>query len=415
VSSGFGDFSDQFSGFSKCKSFLKDEHYPEYKHARAINSRTDEFKCYVGPIFKLMEEEVYKHTSFIKHVPVEHRPKYIRDLLETPGGCYLATDFTAFEALFVPEIMKAVEFVLYEYLSQHLPQRAEFMAACNEVLAGLNVCEFKFFRVETLGKRMSGEMCTSLGNGFSNLMFMLFMCRLKGSTGVGVVEGDDGLFRVVGPVPTASDFERLGLKIKLEVHHRLSTASFCGIIFDPEDQINLTDAIEALAVLGWAPRRYLNAKKKKKEILLRCKALSLAHQYPGCPILQSAAWSILRSTRSVRHYVRPWVEKSGAQVMSMWDKEQYLAALRDEKRIKPKTIPISTRLLYEEIFQVTVEDQEKIEKYFDSVNCVSPICCPALDFYIPLTWREYTGRYVVPISAKPEIPSGTYPGFRREF
>jgi hypothetical protein len=37
-----------------CKSFMKDEPYVAYKHARAINSRSDEFKCAVGPTFKLI-------------------------------------------------------------------------------------------------------------------------------------------------------------------------------------------------------------------------------------------------------------------------------------------------------------------------------------------------------------------------
>jgi len=41
-----------------CKSFVKDEVYPKYKHARAINSRSDSFKCAVGPIFKLIEAQV---------------------------------------------------------------------------------------------------------------------------------------------------------------------------------------------------------------------------------------------------------------------------------------------------------------------------------------------------------------------
>lgn len=59
----------------RVKSFMKDETYPEYKHARAINSRSDEFKTLVGPIFKLIEKELFKLDWFIKKVPVKDRDR----------------------------------------------------------------------------------------------------------------------------------------------------------------------------------------------------------------------------------------------------------------------------------------------------------------------------------------------------
>lgn len=65
--------------YLRCKSFMKDEVYAtmEWKHARGINSRSDEYKCAVGPIFHLIEQELFKHPAFIKYVPVAERPNYI--------------------------------------------------------------------------------------------------------------------------------------------------------------------------------------------------------------------------------------------------------------------------------------------------------------------------------------------------
>lgn len=51
--------------YHECQSFMKDEWYMEYKHARAINSRSDEFKCYVGPMFKLIEEVLYQDRKSV--------------------------------------------------------------------------------------------------------------------------------------------------------------------------------------------------------------------------------------------------------------------------------------------------------------------------------------------------------------
>lgn len=70
---------DRNQKYFRVKSFMKDEWYPAYKHARPINSRSDEFKCVVGPIFKLIESAVYSHPAFIKHTPVSERPAEIAE------------------------------------------------------------------------------------------------------------------------------------------------------------------------------------------------------------------------------------------------------------------------------------------------------------------------------------------------
>lgn len=114
-----------------CKSFMKDESYPEFKHARGINSRTDAVKCYCGPLFKAIEQQVYdteRMPEFIKHVPVPERPDYIMNMLYVEAGQYVATDYTAFESHFVKMIMENCEFVLYEYMTSSLPGHEQFMS-----------------------------------------------------------------------------------------------------------------------------------------------------------------------------------------------------------------------------------------------------------------------------------------------
>jgi hypothetical protein len=183
---------------------------------------------------------VYEHPAFIKHVPVSDRPDYVRNMVYAVGRRYIATDYSAFESLFTKCIMEACEFELYEYMLSRHPEGKRILERMIRVLGGSNKLRYKYFTVMLEATRMSGEMCTSLGNGFSNLMFMEFVCSKVGSSRIeGVVEGDDGLFGVEGTLPTAEDFKKLGLAIKLEVHDTLDTAGFCGIIFDTENSINL--------------------------------------------------------------------------------------------------------------------------------------------------------------------------------
>lgn len=392
-----------------CKSFQKDECYPEFKHARAINSRSDEFKCAVGPIFKLIETFVYEHPAFIKHIPVAKRPDYIMKMLYQDSAKYMATDYTAFESCFVKELMDACEFELYGYMTQFLPsdpKAGDFMTLIREVLLGMNVCEFKNFTVELEATRMSGEMCTSLGNGFSNLMFMLFMCEEAGCREVrGVVEGDDGLFSMVGSPPTADDFARLGLIIKADMHDNINTASFCGIIFDPEDRVNVTDPRDVLATFGWASGRYAFSPRKHK-MLLRCKALSLAYQYPGCPVIQSLAQYALRCTRGVD--VRGFLERD--TVMDRWQKDQLQEALRDEKNLckVQRVVPLNTRKLVEQLYGITVENQLAIEAYLDKLTALTPLSHPCIEMCMTVTWQSYSDVYCVEVSV-PTSENATYP------
>jgi hypothetical protein len=179
----------------------KHESYPEYKHMRVINSRCDAFKAFSGPYFKAIEEELYKHKFFVKHMTPEERMQRVLDLNNAGGYCY-ATDYTAFESHFTPAIMNALELRLYRHCLIHYPQAAKLLC---DTLSGTNRMRTRSgIRASCPGRRMSGDMCTSLGNGFSNLMLVKYIVESRGGTFDGIVEGDDGLF--VSSIPLDDTF-----------------------------------------------------------------------------------------------------------------------------------------------------------------------------------------------------------------
>jgi len=388
-------FSDPKKFFA-CKSFVKDEFYTEYKHARAINSRSDEFKCAVGPIFRLIEKAVFAHPAFIKKIPVADRPQYIKDILETVGAQYFATDYTSFEGLFVTELMSACEVELYTYMTSKLPSSRWFLRLVNEVLMGENLCQFKTLLVKILATRMSGEMCTSLGNGFSNLMFMLFTCERKGCKDVrGVVEGDDGLFTVRGTPPTIEDFADLGLVIKLDIHQKLSTASFCGIVFDEDDCRNLTDPRKVLATFGWSSREYTRAKPMVKKALLRAKAMSLAYQYPGCPIVGALAAAGLRATQEVSK-TQDFKRAFGTlmKVMTGWEREWLIEAAQGYAQgFEVVEVGNNSRHLVEHLYGIPYDHQIRIEEYLYSIREIVQLDCPYIDMHMSPQWTHFYGEY----------------------
>jgi len=349
----------------RCKSFMKDEHYQEYKHARLINSRDDGFKTVFGPFVKLIEEEVYKYPAFVKHIPVADYPTYIGGMLQRDGAVYASTDFTAMECHFTKEMMEAMEFELYEYITEALPGLRTFLL-CLAIISGINVCEFKHFIVWVLARRMSGEMNTSLGNGFANLMVIKFTWWELYTIDVDcVVEGDDGLITTsLSRIPTEEWFRRLGFTIKIETNTEFNKASFCGLVFDLSENINIACPQKAILNFAWLPAQYCQARTSKKWQLLKAKALSMAHQYPGCPMLDSLAHACIRSLSGIT------ISRKLVLNGDSYHRARMVSALDSQFKIRRRECGPATRLLMEQKFGIPADVQRRFERLCDSVDAV---------------------------------------------
>lgn len=381
--------------WAKVKMFCKDEFYPEFKHGRGINSRSDEFKTLVGPVFAAIERELFIHSDmarwFIKKVPVDKRPQVVTDRLYRQGAQYFATDASSFEASFTEEIMAACEFRMYRYMTQYLPVHSRFMFFVFGVLGGNNEVINKCFSIRLRATRMSGEMCTSLGNGFFNLMSTRFLCHRIGTKVDGFVEGDDGLFRIEGRPPTKEEYASLGVNIKPVLTAELHKASFCGLVFDPSAMVVVTDPRKALALLGWVPGRYFQAKRSVHLSMIRAKAWSMGYQYTATPILSSAARAFLRVTRGFDHRI-----VLNDRNVSQWERAKFLEAFSAGRPFKdigegPIAVDYSTRMIMKEAFSVDISVQLAYERFFDSMTELTEIP----DFFgdLPPSWFHMYQNY----------------------
>lgn len=283
---------------SHIDSFIKSEAYDEFKEARWINSRHDAFKAWSGPWFHAMEKIVYQLPQFVKLVPVLERPSRIKELFKS--GCfYYENDYKSFEAHITPHVMEAVELVLYKHLMKRFPDQAHFLC---DVIKGDNRLHTRAGVSMTLrGRRMSGDMCTSLGNGFTNLMLFMFILQRKGASGDGFVEGDDGLFRTTVRL-APEDFTQLGFTVDIKELERPEYGHFCGMNMSVDGTI-FKDPRRLFRRFYWTSS-YINAGPKIMASLYRAKALSLASEAPGCPIACAMVMRALAQTRGVvvTHY-----------------------------------------------------------------------------------------------------------------
>jgi hypothetical protein len=379
----------------KVKSFIKDETYPEYKHARAINSRSDIFKCLVGPLVQCISNVVFSMPWFIKKIPVNERPNYIIDNLLNDSCEYLLTDYTSFEAHFTKDMQEACELKLFEYMTSQLPEGTSWFNFLKRAKTSTNHIHFNLFKMNVEAKRMSGEMDTSLSNGFSNLMFMLFTLSNLGYENHeinGIVEGDDGVFTLCRSPPNQAIFDSMGLNIKILKTAELSHASFCGMVFDLVDQTIIADPIEKLVSIGWTNSKYAASRSGKLKCLLRSKALSCAYQYPSCPILSVFAKKIYVLTQG--HDVQSFINKHGSRIYDQHHLHLVQEAIKYFQVNEIDDVPKErTRLLVEELYGVTVAHQLKIEEYIRSMTTIQSIECDVLNDYLRQDWIDYYNRY----------------------
>lgn len=371
---------------ARVSMFGKTEAYAALKHLRLINSRCDQAKVFIGPRAKAIENVLYKLRYFVKHTPVAERPAQIRSLLRSGDLVYLS-DYTAFESSFVKELMEACELKLY----RHCLRGDEHCELMCRIISGRNRLRTRSgVRAELEARRMSGDMVTSLGNGFSNLMFELFLCQMRGDPNPRIlVEGDDGLCCTTAKI-TPEDFARLGLNCKLvRVNDpceclpvdpadvptgRLGAhiGAFCGICCAQDGSI-IKDPRSFLSTFGWVSS-FVNASQRVMDELARAKALSAIYEAPQCPIIGALARRVLRQT---------------AGVSPRFVLDGYHAQPRDERGVPAFSPTPECRALFARHFGVSVDDQLAIEARFEAgVLDVADLMPPHPD----VAW--YASRYL---------------------
>jgi len=275
---------------SSVSAFIKTEYYPTYKPPRCINSRTDEAKVRFGPVVKTIEKIIYDtpfclpHTPFIKHTPITERARTVR-AIEKHGCGFMGTDYSRFESQFRTYLQEVVENRLFEHMLANLPDLRDQIIFAN---SGMNSMTYRCgVRMTIAGTRMSGDMWTSLGNGFTNFVLAWFLFDRLGADWDGYVEGDDGIFSA-SVYPTAEMFASLGMTIKIQRSDELADLSFCGLIVAGDTLMR--DPDHFLMGFGWT-HSFLDAGIRVMMELLRAKSMSALYETPDCPIVSHVAYA----------------------------------------------------------------------------------------------------------------------------
>jgi hypothetical protein len=346
-------------------SFLKHESYAEPKYPRSINSYSDFSKGVLGPVFKKVDECLFRHRCFVKGKSLRERNDLLNDAFGTQR--VFVTDFSSFECHHRAEFAKLGCFWVF-----HVLANTTFASATKRLFAafmlGTNTCEFPAVRCELAETLMSGAVWTSSANSALNLLLMSYL-YLRSTHGCltprelakrfsqfhGFVEGDDG---ICGDFhPECGLVEALGLKLKFASFRDYSDSGFCGTFVPEVGDVDLCcDPRKVLSNFFVLDYQHHNCRPSVQAGLLRAKALSYYYQYSSCPIVGPMAYATLERTRGITPL---WVSKDTYRA-KLEAEIQHHAVATKFYRIPP-VVSTKARVFIEEKFGFSLSWQQKFE------------------------------------------------------
>jgi len=346
------------------ESFIKKEFYPDPKPPRFINSRSDIFKAALGPYIKAIEDQVYKDPHFVKGQPIDQLPQKLIKL--KPWNYILETDYTSFESSFNRYYVQEVELRMFRYFLQNNPDVLALVEATyiRNGQERIQVMSNPKYQIRITGCRMSGELWTSLANGFSNLMNMLFLCAEKHLRVDGYVEGDDGLFGLDSPSLTPQDFADLGFSIKMEYENQVQFTTFCGNTFSDESMKLLVNP-ENIGRLFWTCNpQYLRSKNHTLDSLFKAKAQSLYVTGRYTPVAGILAYRTLLKYQNVQ----------SCETHQYW-RHEIQEMFKNIPLVQP-VINYHDRVLYSWKFGLPISDQLLLETLISKLDLNQPFVIP---------------------------------------
>lgn len=349
--------------FLHCSSFLKREFYQDIKFPRTINSRSNQFKTVFAPLTKLIEQQVYSvlNKHFVKGKNKQDVVPRLIELTQQFNHIY-ETDYSSFEGSFSTEIMLACEYQLFRFMSKDNPFHHSMFKKVYHTPNHLHFrCDHRKGHIIVPGSRMSGEMWTSLANGFTNAMLFLFAVKKTQKTFKRfdyLVEGDDGLLSTNFELDT-NPITNLGFRLKIQAEEHFNQVNFCGINVCGGQFI--PDIPRRYAKFAYTLDVGASQSKKRASELALARALSLAYESSGVPVLQSLAHAYIRlhsnAKRDRRHL--DWYQRYRTP-MDIFENDF------DAGKLFRKVSP-NVRQFVEKKFGITIERQIQLETFYDSI------------------------------------------------
>lgn len=349
------------------KSFIKWEAYTEIgKQCRAINSYSDNMKAVLGPVMHSVDRKIFSTKYFVKGMDPRMRPEMLKNRFGTRP--VMGTDFSSYEAHHSGAFAElGRHWILHMTRELGLPKHVH--AIIGRAFLGRNKCDMRDIVAEVDQRLMSGALWTSSANGVLNLMMLSYLnsramyphmavtelVDRHDECFQGFVEGDDGIC-VDRHIPDRL-IESLGIVLKFDHYTSYGQASFCGIVCDENENINLSDPMKFLSKFFVLPPKYAGTRQSLQYSYLRAKALSYKYALNDCPVIGPVCHAICRMTKGVD------AMRAVADV-DTYKRDLLLRAVKAKTWRDEPDIRTASRLLVARVYGLSIHDQIMIEEAF---------------------------------------------------
>lgn len=346
-------------GLAVINVFQKCENYPEVKEPRAISACSQECKALLGGFYHLLEIHAKKSTPFfVKGM----NPYMIREKmreLSQKWSLFMGSDYSSYEGSQDYQWQNLIEKrILKEWLLNYPDVYQQIDRIYTK---GHDIYWRKRYFGHLNGKRMSGDVQTSLGNGICNALiwkFVSYKCEAPMDI---LVEGDDAFICTDKPLDV-SIVQQLGFDCKID-GPSFNYEDICFLSMYQYHSVpfgNIPKVIDKIGTVksSFFTTQWQQGKEDKIRDYAYTKAYCFLFMYVGTPIIDPICRQIMRV--------------SGGKFDISLMEDHYFERLGDNFKIPYRPITPEIRRRVSEIWpQYSLQYQYELEDQVNKMDSLS--------------------------------------------
>lgn len=360
------------SYYEKVKAFIKFEKAdddpfddPVDKAPRLIQHRAYEYCSLIARFLLPIEKYVWAVGSNWKKAPVKarifakslnsfQRAERIVAMNRWSDTRYYLLDHSRFDAHLTLAKLDGIEFAVYRKWLQH--PLFETLLRAQYINIGTTRGGIKY---KSVGRKMSGEYNTSLGDSLVNYALLWYWTRGTGAEIL--VDGDDSVVAISRSREHLLDhgfFEKVGMKTKVEIADSVELVDFCQcrpVEYKPGSWRLVRNPWRVFNRSPYTIRNYPNP-SAYMDWLMSVGRGELAMNL-GIPVLQAYAWMLVR--RAAGGQVKTAALREVMQRRDRFTEQQIL-------NNQPVEISPTARASFALAFDISIAEQRRLEDIFSS-------------------------------------------------
>lgn len=348
---------DDPMGLRVINIFQKTENYPEVKEPRAISACSTECKVYLGGYYHMCDKHAIKTCPFFVKGLTPSQIDAKKADLASRYSVFMGSDYSSYEGSQDYVWSNLIEKTIYMEWFKNYPEVQKHVRDIYE--KGHDIYYRKRFFGHLNGKRMSGDVQTSIGNGICNALIWSYVAHKSGCPVEFLVEGDDAFICSDAPLDVS------------HVHDLGFDCTIDGPSFNPDDicflsrySINgqyfgnipkILDKVGVVKSTHFAECFLRNSKRSVQELndYAYTKAYCYQYMYTGTPILDELCDTIMRLFPGSVHL----------ELMPKYFEGRLVGMMRGKILKKPITMEVRRRVA--ELWpQYSIEVQLQLEEEF---------------------------------------------------